>query len=157
MARGKTTDARPPDRTADRYFALIREFPLRPLRSGMELDRAIAMIDRLLAQGGLAGDEEDYLDVLSDLVERYEDAHYPIQPVSGLDALRHLVESSGKTRATVATEAGLPESTLSEVLSGRRRLNTRHIGILAGYFRIDPGLFLDAPEARKGIITPGER
>ena len=77
------------------------------------------MIDRLLARGRLAGDEEDYLDVLSDLVEKYEDQHYPIEPVSGLDALRHLVESSGKTRATVAAEAGLPESTLSEVLLGR--------------------------------------
>jgi HTH-type transcriptional regulator/antitoxin HigA len=103
------------------------------------------MIDRLLARGGLAGDEEDYLDVLSDLVEKYEDQHYPIAPVSGLDALRHLVESSGKTQATVAAEAGLPESTLLEVLLGRRRLNTRHIGILASYFRIDPGVFLDAP------------
>ncbi len=103
------------------------------------------MIDRLLARGELAGDEEDYLEVLSDLVEKYEDQHYPIKPVSGLDALRHLVESSGKTRATVAAEAGLPESTLSEVLLGRRRLNTRHIGVLAHYFRIDPGVFLDAP------------
>jgi HTH-type transcriptional regulator / antitoxin HigA len=93
----------------------------------------------------LAGDEEDYLEVLSDLVEKYEDQRYPIQPVSGLDALRHLVESSGKTQAIVAAEAGLPESTLSEVLLGRRRLNTRHVGILARYFRIDPGVFLDAP------------
>jgi hypothetical protein len=38
-----------------------------------------------------------------------------------------------------------PESTLSEVLLGRRRLNTRHIGILSRYFRIDPGVFLDVP------------
>jgi HTH-type transcriptional regulator / antitoxin HigA len=65
--------------------------------------------------------------------------------VSGIDALRHLVESSGKTWATVAAEAGLPESTLSEVLLGRRRLNSRHIGILARYFRFDPGIFIDLP------------
>ncbi len=103
------------------------------------------MIDRLLARSRLAPDEEDYLDVLSDLVEKFENRRYPIQPISGLDALRHLVESSGKTRATVAAEAGLPESTLSEVLLGRRRLNTRHIGIMARCFRIDPGVFLDAP------------
>jgi len=145
VARGKTTEVRRPDRTSDRYFVLIQEFPLRPLRSDRELDRAVAMIDRLLARGGLARDEEDYLDVLSDLVEKYEGQHYPIQPVSGLDALRHLVESSGKTQATVAAEAGLPESTLSEILLGRRRLNTRHIGILARYFRIEPGVFLDSP------------
>jgi HTH-type transcriptional regulator / antitoxin HigA len=145
VARGKATEVRTRENASDRYFTLIRNYPLRPLRSDEELDQAIAMIDRLLARGGLAADEEDYLDVLSDLVEKYEDDHYPIQPVSGIDALRHLVESSGKTRATIAAEAGLPESTLSEVLLGRRRLNTRHIGILARYFRIDPGVFLDAP------------
>jgi HTH-type transcriptional regulator/antitoxin HigA len=145
VARGKMTEARPPERTSDRHFALVRELPLRPLRSDRELDQARAMINRLLARGRLAGDEEDYLDVLSDLVEKDEDQRYPIEPVSGLDALRHLVESRGKTRATVAAEAGLPESTLSEVLLGRRRLTTRHIGILARYFRIDPGVFLDAP------------
>ncbi len=144
MARGKTTDVRPLDRTTDRYFVLIQELPLRPLRSDSELDRAIALIDRLLTRSKLARDEADYLDVLSDLVEKYEDKRYPIEPISGLDALRHLVESSGKTQATVASEARLPESTLSEILLGRRRFNTRHIGILARYFRIDPGIFLDA-------------
>ncbi len=145
MARGNATEVRRPGRTSDRYIVLIQEFPLRPLRSDRELDRAVAMIDRLLARGGLARDEEDYLDVLSDLIARYEDEHYPIEPISGLDALRHLVESSGKTQATVAAGAGLPESTLSEILLGRRRLNTRRIGILARYFRLDPGLSLDAP------------
>ena len=81
-----------------------------------------------------------YLDVLSDSVEKYEDEHYPIQRVSGIDALRHLVQLSDKTQATVAAEAELPESTLSEVLLGRRRLNTRHIGIRGCRdFRIDPG------------------
>ena len=55
------------------------------------------MVDRRLAQSALTRDEEDYLEVLSDLVEKFEDHHYPIQPVSGLDALRHLIESDGKT------------------------------------------------------------
>ena len=139
-----------PGGVGDGYFALIREFPLRPISSDTALDRAIVMIDRLLAQDKLAGDEQDYLDVLSDPVEKYEDQRCPVERVSGVDALRHLVESSGKTRAVVAVEAGLPESTLSEVLSGRRQLNTRHISILARYFRIDPGIFIDAP-AESGL------
>jgi hypothetical protein len=37
------------------------------------------MIDWLLDQGGLAGDEEDSLDVLSDLVEKYEDARSTLE------------------------------------------------------------------------------
>lgn len=85
-------------------------------------------------------------------MEKYEDERYPIEPVSGIDALRHLVESSGKTRATIAAEASLPESTLSEILSGRRRLNTRHIGILEPYFRVSPALFF--PKAVEIVASP---
>jgi HTH-type transcriptional regulator / antitoxin HigA len=146
VACGKTAEVRSPGRTSDRYFVLIRELPLRPISSDAGLDRAIAMIDRLLARDELAGVEQDCLDVLSDLVETYADQRYPIERVSGLDALRDLIESSGRTCVTVAAEAGPPEFTLSAVLLGRRRFNTRHIGILARYFRIDPGVFLDAPD-----------
>ena len=69
MAHGKTAEVRPAGRTSDRYYVLIRELPLRPISSDKELDRAIAMIDRLLARDELARDEQDYLDVLSDLAE----------------------------------------------------------------------------------------
>jgi HTH-type transcriptional regulator/antitoxin HigA len=141
VARGRASKTRRRAPTSGRYFELVSEFPLRPLRSDRELDCAIEVIDRLLARGRLASDEQDYLDVLADLVEKFEDERYPIEPVSGIDALRHLVESSGKTRAAIAAETCLPESTLSEILSGRRRLNTRHIGVLARYFRVSPALF----------------
>ena len=83
--------------------------------------------------------------MLSDLVEKYEDQHYPIEPVSASTHCGTWLSRAARRRATVSAEAGLPEFTLSEVLLGRRRLNTRHIGILARYFRIDPGVFLEAP------------
>jgi hypothetical protein len=54
MARGKTTEVRPRGRMSDRYFDLIREFPLRPIGLDAEPDRAIAMIDRLLARDELS-------------------------------------------------------------------------------------------------------
>src|SRR5579872_2385309 len=57
----------------DLYLTLIREFPLRPIRSEADLDGAIAMIDALTDRGELRPDEQDYLDVLSKLVEEYED------------------------------------------------------------------------------------
>jgi HTH-type transcriptional regulator/antitoxin HigA len=36
---------------------------------------------------------------------------------------------------------GIAESTVSEVLSGKRTLNRKQIGKLAKYFRIAPGAF----------------
>ena len=48
----------------DNYLALVRAFPLRPIRSEAELDRAIAVIDSLIARDDLDLEQEDYLDVL---------------------------------------------------------------------------------------------
>jgi HTH-type transcriptional regulator/antitoxin HigA len=36
---------------------------------------------------------------------------------------------------------GVAESTISEVLSGKRKLNRKQIGKLAQFFHVDPGVF----------------
>ncbi len=87
-------------------------------------------------------DEEDYLDVLGDLVEKYETSAHPIPPVSDADMLRHLIEAKGVTQAEVAEETGISRSTISEILSGKRTLNRRHIDALAGFFHVSPAVFL---------------
>ena len=125
----------------DRYLELVRRFPLRPIRSEAELDEAIQVIDSLLDQDGLTPPEDDYLDVLSDLVEAYEDVHHPIGPVSDADMLHSLLDSRRETQAPVAKGAGIAESTISEVLSGKRKLTRKQIGKLARYFHVDPSVF----------------
>ena len=61
-----------------------------------------------------------YLDALSDLVASYEDAHYPIEPASDADMLRHLMEAKGVTQAELHRDTGLAKSSISEVLAGRK-------------------------------------
>ena len=126
----------------DRYLELFQRFPLRPLRSEDDLDRAIAIVDGLLDQTSLDQDEEDYLDVLGDLIKKYEQAHHPLPPVSDAEMLRYLVEANGTSQAEVAAGAEVAESTISEILSGRRKLSRRHIESLATFFHVDPGVFL---------------
>jgi HTH-type transcriptional regulator / antitoxin HigA len=130
-------------RREDRYLDLVRRFPLRPLRSDADLDAAIAVIDELLDHADLTDPEQDYLDVLSDLVDAYEDEHIPIAPVGDADMLRFLIENKDVTQSQLAAEAGIAESTISEVLSGKRKLNRTQIGKLARYFHVEPGVFVE--------------
>ena len=143
VARAKTGSGQGKPR-GEGYLALIRELPLRPIRTEAELDRAIDMVDALGDRKTLAPDEHDYLLVLSELIEKYEDERYPIPAVSGVSMLRYLIESKGITRAKVAAGAGIAESTLSEILAGKRKLGVKHVTILARYFKVDPGLFIPA-------------
>ena len=129
-------------KTEDRYLDLVRRFPLRPLRSDSDLDAAIAVIDALIDQPRLTAPEQDYLDVLSDLLEAYEAEMVPMRPVGDADLLRFLIEQKSITQAAAAAGAGIAESTISEVLAGRRRLNRPQIAKLARYFHVEPGAFL---------------
>lgn len=129
-------------RAQDRYLELIRAFPLRPLRNDADLDAAIAVIDGLVDQPELTCAEQDYLDVLSDLVEAYEADAETISPVGDADLIRFMIEQNDVTQAQVATGAGIAESTISEVLAGKRKLNRTQIGKLARYFHVEPAAFL---------------
>ena len=128
-------------KTQERYLDLIRLFPLRPIRSEAELHEAIATIDTLIDQETLEAAEADYLAVLSDLVEQYEEQTQQIPPASDAEMLRHLLEAQGATQVEVAQETGIIESTISAVLSGKRRLTREHIGKLSRYFKVSPSVF----------------
>jgi HTH-type transcriptional regulator/antitoxin HigA len=142
MSTKATTRLRP--RVGARYLELIRRFPLRPLTSEAELDQAIEIVDELIDQGNRSHDENDYLDVLSDLVEKYETEHHPMPPVSDADMLRFLIENRETTQSKVAEETGIAVSTISEILAGKRGLNRRHIERLATYFHVNPSVFISS-------------
>ena len=124
------------------YLALIERFPLRPLRSERDLKKAARLVDELLDRER-SQDEDAYLDVLSTLIEQYEDVHHPIEPVSPSEMLAHLVEASEKSPRKVALDAKVQVSTMSELLSGVRKLNVTHIRKLSRYFGVEPGVFIE--------------
>jgi len=123
------------------YLELICKFPLRPIHSDEQLQQAIDVIDSLLGKEPLAPEEKDYLDVLSDLVERYESQKHPMTPVPDAVMLRHLIEAKGISQTELASATGIVHSTISEVLSGKRTLSRSHIGKLARYFNVAPSVF----------------
>lgn len=124
------------------YFRLVRKFPLRPIANDEQLDRAIEVLNPLLLREDLTQDEQGYVDVLSDLIEKYEDVAIPEGPVSDADILAHLIEAKGVTQHKVALATGIAESTISSLLKGRRRLNRKHLVTLAAYFHVSPDVFL---------------
>ena len=128
-------------KSQDRYLQLVQRFPLRPLRTDTDLDAAVDVVDELIDRGDLTTAEQDYLDVLSDLIEAYENEAVPMKPVGDADMLRFLIEQRGVTQAELAKQSRIVESTISEVLAGKRKLNRAQIGKLARFFHVEPGVF----------------
>lgn len=125
----------------DRYLELVQYVPLRPIRNDRELDEAINMVNYLIDRKEMNTDEKDYLAVLGGLIEKYEDEHIVFESRTDAQMLSFLIENKGVTQAQVAKDCRIAESTVSEILTGARKMNRSHIGKLARYFRVEPGVF----------------
>ena len=136
----RITGARKP---RDTYFELVKRLPLLPLRSDADLRRATAVLEELATRKHRDADEEGYLDVLSDLVERYEEKHYAIDTdsIGHAEMLAHLIEAKGVSQANVSRATGIAPQTVSEILAGKRQIPKARIKILAEFFGLRPSVF----------------
>ncbi|HVS39498.1 MAG TPA: helix-turn-helix domain-containing protein [Gemmataceae bacterium] len=127
----------------DSYFKLVRRFPLAHIRDDGHLAEAQKMIDRLQEQDLDEGGEA-YLDVLTDLVEAYEEEHVPIPDASEADVLRELMRANALSQPKLAKAVGMAQSTISAVLGGTRSLTKGQVVKLARFFNVSPAAFLPA-------------
>lgn len=125
----------------DTYFALVREFPLTHIRDDDHLGAAQAMLDRLTPQRLDAGGR-DYLNVLTDLVEAYEDDHFEVSEASEAGVLGELMRVNGLSQNKLAAAVGIAQSTISAVLNGSRSLTKSQVVKLADHFGVSPTAFL---------------
>jgi HTH-type transcriptional regulator/antitoxin HigA len=93
----------------------------------------------------VAGDDENHplsslLDLVSDMVAKYEQEHYAIVAAEPKDALRFLMEARGMKQEDLS--AVVPQSNLSAILAGKRKVSATLAGKLGKFFGVSPALFV---------------
>ncbi len=110
-----------------------------------ELERMTEEIDRLITkdikQGSLSPEEDRLLELLSVLVEEYEDKHYPIPDASPNEVLRFLMEQKDLKQSDLLPIFGSSGIT-SEVVNGKRSISKAQAKKLAEFFKISVELFI---------------
>jgi HTH-type transcriptional regulator / antitoxin HigA len=116
--------------------------PILSIRNEREYDQAIKRLNELVDE---IGDNEGHplyglLDTLGTVIHAYEELHHSMPKASGVQILRYLMEEHCLKQADL-TEIG-SQGVVSEILSGKRELNTRQIRALAKRFGVSPAVFL---------------
>jgi HTH-type transcriptional regulator/antitoxin HigA len=115
------------------------------IRSEEQLDAYTKALYRLTAEARPTRAQREAIDLLTLLIERYEMEHYSLPKASPADVLRFLLDQHGLKQRDIARELG-GESVVSEVLSGKRKLNATHIEHLSSRFHVSPAVFFAIPE-----------
>jgi HTH-type transcriptional regulator/antitoxin HigA len=119
---------------------MIRRGAPHLIHSDQELAQYTEALLRLTAKPHSTPEEEEAIELLTLLIERYEAERYPIPDADPIDVLRFLLRQNGLSQRDIAAELG-SESTVSLVLSGKRRLSRDHIARLGRRFHVSPSVF----------------
>jgi HTH-type transcriptional regulator / antitoxin HigA len=113
------------------------------IRSEEQLEAYTKALYRLTSEPRPTPAQVEAIELLTLLIERFEEEHYSLPNASAAEVLRFLLSQHGLKQRDIAADLG-GESVVSEVLSGKRKLNAAHIESLSKRFRVSPAVFFPA-------------
>lgn len=123
-----------------RYAALLAQTPPKVIRTDEENEEYIRILEEMERRGHLNEDEREFAELLTVLIENFEDKHYQLPPSTPLEVIAELMDANGLRQKDLVDVFGT-ESIVSEVLNGKRELNKDHIKRLSERFNVSPELF----------------
>ncbi|MHB8637591.1 MAG: helix-turn-helix domain-containing protein [Fimbriimonadaceae bacterium] len=121
---------------------------IRPIRNDEDHAWALARIEKLM-DAAPGTPEMDELEVLSQLVEIFEDQHWPIQLPSPVAAIKFRMEQAEMTRRDLEPFIG-SSGKVSEVMSGKQPLTLKMIRALHKHLGIPAEVLLGDPSGQLG-------
>ncbi|MBI1272347.1 hypothetical protein GC174_18125 [bacterium] len=130
---------------ASRYALLIEKYPLLPIKSEDSYDCALQILEAIgdkINSSNATPSELGYFEVLSSLIENFEEKHYPsARSMQPNEFLRYLMDMNDLKQEDLIEEFG-SQSRVSEFLNNKRDLTLKQIKNLSERFRVTPSAFM---------------
>jgi HTH-type transcriptional regulator/antitoxin HigA len=137
-----TAAATKPPMDIREYQRLLGRTLPRVIRTEAENERYIELLSQLDGRAEtLTAAEKELADLLTLLIEDFEEQHYALEPASPTAVLQELMLANNLKQRDLMDVFGTP-SIASEVINGKRNLTTDHIRKLSHRFNVSPELFL---------------
>ena len=113
----------------------------RVIHNDRELAAYTEALFQLTALENPSPSEAQAIELLTLLVDQYEQAHYSVPAADAVSVVRFLIEQQGLTRRGLIPQFG-SESAVSMFLRGQRKLTLEHVRKLSARFKIPADVFL---------------
>ena len=123
------------------YAALLNSALPGVIRNAAENERCIRLLEELDSKGSrMTAAERRLAELLTLLIEDFEEKHYALKPAEGVTVLTELIDANGLKQKDLLDIFATP-SIISEILSGKRKLTMEHIRKLSRRFNVSPEVF----------------
>jgi HTH-type transcriptional regulator / antitoxin HigA len=126
---------------SDEYGELLKKVPPKVIRTEKENEAYTEILYELDRRSKrLTAAEKELAELLTLLIEDFEEKRYRLPRAKPVDVVRFLMEQHGLLQKDLVDVFGT-RSIVSEVLSGKRELNKEHIARLSARFHVSPEVF----------------
>ena len=143
-----------------KYARLLARTLPTVIKTEEENERMLAEIEKLIDKGERKTPEElALLELMSRLVEDFEEAAYPMEDAPAHKVLQHLMEANDLKQADLVPIFGSRGHT-SDIVNGKRPISKKHAAALGERFHVSPELFVlerDESHPSGAIIHWAER
>jgi len=115
---------------------------IRPIRTKKDYQLALARLE-LIFDAKKNSKQGDELEILSILIEKYEDEHYAIGFPDPIEAIKFRMEQLGYTQTDLANVVGL-KSRASEILNKKRKLTLEMVRLIHNSMNIPTEVLIQA-------------
>jgi HTH-type transcriptional regulator/antitoxin HigA len=127
----------------NRYARLLARTLPKVIETPEENERLLAEVEKLFdkGEGRLSPEEQILLELITRLIQDFEDKNYQINAATPLSILKELMESRGVKPSDLWEVFG-SRGVTSEVLSGKRGISKANAKKLAEFFNVSVELFI---------------
>jgi HTH-type transcriptional regulator / antitoxin HigA len=123
------------------YAKLLAQILPGVIHSEEENEHFIAILEKLEHRSSKWSKAEARLaELLTLLIENFEDSNYKLKSASPIEVLRELMEANDLKQKDLADVFGA-KSTVSAALNGKRDMTREHIQQLSRRFKVSPEVF----------------
>ena len=126
---------------ANDYGEMLRQKQPRVIRTEEQNEIYIEYLQELCSAPNPTEEERDLADLLTLLIEDFEERHYALRPATTVQAIRELMQARGWKQKDLVDVFGTT-SIVSEVLNGKRQIGLEHVRRLSRKFNVSPEVFI---------------
>ncbi len=120
----------------------FKTMTIKPIKTKKDYQNALNRLE-VIFDAKKGSPEDDELEVLGILIEKYEDEHFPIGLPDPIEAIKFRMEQMGYTQSDLAKVVGL-KSRASEILNKKRKLTIEMIRLLHDNLKIPTDVLIQA-------------
>jgi HTH-type transcriptional regulator/antitoxin HigA len=111
------------------------------IKSESQYDKYCDLLEELLDSGSQSKAVNDEIELLTLLIEKWDEEHYPFEKLDPIEILKSLMKDHKMKAVDVAALVGVSEGLVSDMLNYKKGLSKETIRILANRFKLNQEAF----------------